>query len=43
MDWAVRDDRAPIGWVFGTYMFDGSQKEENVGPHHYTYLHKLLL
>lgn len=22
VDFAVRDDRAPIGWVFGTFMFD---------------------
>lgn len=29
-DWAVRDDRAPIGWVFGTFMYDGSQKDKNV-------------
>lgn len=30
VDWAVRDDRAPIGWVFGTFMYDGSQKDKNV-------------
>ncbi|KAF2757845.1 hypothetical protein EJ05DRAFT_368530 [Pseudovirgaria hyperparasitica] len=29
VDFAVRDDRAPIGWVFGTFMYDGSQKDQN--------------
>ncbi|KAK3380697.1 hypothetical protein B0T24DRAFT_571599 [Lasiosphaeria ovina] len=24
VDFAVRDDRSPIGWVFGTFMYDGS-------------------
>ncbi|KUJ20860.1 uncharacterized protein LY89DRAFT_640748 [Mollisia scopiformis] len=28
VDFAVRDDRAPIGWVFGTFMYDGSQKQK---------------
>ncbi|KAM5348282.1 hypothetical protein ACJ41O_008106 [Fusarium nematophilum] len=26
VDFAVVDDRAPIGWVFGTFMFDGLRK-----------------
>ena len=30
VDWAVRDDKSDIGWVFGTYMYDGSQKNQNV-------------
>ncbi|EIN12200.1 hypothetical protein PUNSTDRAFT_124197 [Punctularia strigosozonata HHB-11173 SS5] len=29
MDFAVRDDRAPVGWVFGTFMFDGSRTDIN--------------
>ncbi|KAH8681759.1 hypothetical protein BX600DRAFT_544267 [Xylariales sp. PMI_506] len=29
MDFAVRDDRAPIGWVFGTFMYDGNVKDRN--------------
>jgi hypothetical protein len=24
VDFAVRDDRAPIGWVFGTFMYNGN-------------------
>lgn len=24
VDWATVDDRAPIGWVFGTFMYDGT-------------------
>jgi hypothetical protein len=30
MDFAVRDDRTPTGWVFGTFMFDGTRKDTNV-------------
>ena len=33
VDFAVRDDRkdkAPIGWVFGTFMYDGSQTADKV-------------
>jgi len=30
VDFAVRDDRAEIGWVFGTFMYDGSRKDKNV-------------
>jgi len=36
VDFAVRDDRAPTGWVFGTFMYDGTTSEENV-------CHKYLL
>ena len=31
VDFATRDDRADIGWVFGTFMFDSEQKASNVG------------
>jgi len=24
LDFAVRDDRAPIGWAFGTFMYNGN-------------------
>lgn len=24
VDFAVVDDRSPIGWVFGTFMYDGT-------------------
>jgi hypothetical protein len=30
MDFAVRDDRSPIGWVFGTFMYDGSRIDMDV-------------
>ena len=30
VDFAVRDDRAPIGWVFGTFMYNGHSKESDV-------------
>ncbi|KAL3451160.1 hypothetical protein BJX65DRAFT_304562 [Aspergillus insuetus] len=29
VDFAVRDDRAPIGWVFGTFMYAGTRNEDN--------------
>ncbi|KAF8425340.1 hypothetical protein EV426DRAFT_532203 [Tirmania nivea] len=29
VDFAVRDDRAPIGWVFGAFMYDGRKLNEN--------------
>ncbi|KAG8530262.1 uncharacterized protein KY384_004763 [Bacidia gigantensis] len=29
VDFAVRDERAPIGWVFGTFMYDSESKEKN--------------
>ena len=28
VDWAVVDSRAPIGWVFGTLMYDGTLSED---------------
>jgi hypothetical protein len=31
VDFAARDDNAPTGWVFGTFMYDGSQKDDEVG------------
>lgn len=31
VDFAVRDDNAEIGWVFGTFMYNGDLKAENVG------------
>ncbi|KAG9014731.1 hypothetical protein FRB94_010578 [Tulasnella sp. JGI-2019a] len=27
VDWAVVDARSPIGWVFGTFMYNGNDKE----------------
>ncbi|KAG8852600.1 hypothetical protein FRB96_008599 [Tulasnella sp. 330] len=27
VDWAVVDSRAPIGWVFGTFMYNGTLKQ----------------
>ena len=30
VEFAVRDDRAKIGWVFGTFMYDSENREENV-------------
>ena len=30
VDFAVRDDRAKIGWVFGTFMYDSESREKNV-------------
>jgi len=30
VDFAVADDRADIGWVFGTFMYNGEMKEANV-------------
>ncbi|EIN12210.1 hypothetical protein PUNSTDRAFT_118179 [Punctularia strigosozonata HHB-11173 SS5] len=27
MDIALKDDRSPIGWVFGTFMYDGSRPD----------------
>ena len=33
VDFAVRDDRAKIGWVFGTFMYDSEEfktKKKNV-------------
>jgi len=38
VDFAVRDDRAPIGWVFGTFMYDGNQKQENVSSNSLNHL-----
>ena len=32
MDFAVRDPRSPIGWVFGVFLYDGSRNNENVSP-----------
>ncbi|KAF4462444.1 hypothetical protein FALBO_10748 [Fusarium albosuccineum] len=29
VDFAVRDDRADIGWVFGTFMYNGHMKDAN--------------
>ncbi|KAG8693644.1 hypothetical protein FRC08_008989 [Ceratobasidium sp. 394] len=29
IDFAVRDTRAPIGWVFGTFMYDSRKTESN--------------
>ncbi|KAG9081252.1 hypothetical protein FRC06_005692 [Ceratobasidium sp. 370] len=29
IDFAVRDARAPIGWVFGTFLYDGRKVESN--------------
>ncbi|KAF8601620.1 hypothetical protein BDV93DRAFT_399188, partial [Ceratobasidium sp. AG-I] len=29
IDYAVRDSRAPIGWVFGVFMYDGRKTESN--------------
>lgn len=30
VDFAVRDNRAPIGWVFGTFIYTGNKPESNV-------------
>lgn len=30
VDFAVVDERSPIGWVFGTFMYDGSSPKINV-------------
>ncbi|KAI8297328.1 hypothetical protein K4K59_003505 [Colletotrichum sp. SAR11_240] len=30
VDFAVTDERAKIGWVFGTFMYYGDMKEANV-------------
>ncbi|KAJ5662260.1 uncharacterized protein N7477_009876 [Penicillium maclennaniae] len=30
VDFAVRDDRSPIGWIFGTFMYTGTKHESNV-------------
>ncbi|GFG19192.1 hypothetical protein IFM5058_09806 [Aspergillus udagawae] len=29
VDFAVRDDRSPIGWIFGTFMYNGDKCEKN--------------
>ncbi|KAG9081994.1 hypothetical protein FRC07_014356, partial [Ceratobasidium sp. 392] len=29
IDFAVRDNRAPIGWVFGAFMYDGRKSDSN--------------
>ncbi|KAL1640295.1 hypothetical protein SLS58_007111 [Diplodia intermedia] len=29
IDFAVQDDGAPIGWVFGTFMYDGRRSDKN--------------
>jgi len=29
MDFAVRDPRSPIGWVFGAFLYDGSRQKED--------------
>lgn len=34
VDFAVRDDRAPIGWVFGTLIYDGRRLDKNVCQEH---------
>ena len=31
VDFAVRDDRAQIGWVFGTFMYNGQLEDKDVG------------
>ena len=30
LDFAVRDDRAPIGWAFGTFMYNGNSPSLDV-------------
>lgn len=30
VDFAVVDDRADTGWVFGTFMYNGAMKESDV-------------
>lgn len=30
VDFAVVDPRAPIGWVFGTFMYDGTKTDASV-------------
>jgi hypothetical protein len=30
MDWAVRDERSPTGWVFGTSMYNGNMVDRDV-------------
>jgi hypothetical protein len=30
MDFAVRDPRSPIGWVFGVFLYDGSRQDDDV-------------
>lgn len=30
LDFAIRDVRAPVGWVFGTFMYDGTRTDRDV-------------
>lgn len=30
VDFAVRDDRSPIGWIFGTFIYDGLLQDREV-------------
>lgn len=38
VDFAARDERSPIGWVFGTYACDGRKDDLNVSDVIFVYL-----